>query len=107
MSRDRIFVMSFGLGGNSGDGITKDGNTYSSSWYLNGPDEFLQYIPSTMTQVRSMAAWSSTNGKCSRSPRARDSGAYVQSPLWARARSTASGHQGRRQQPGSSGVRAR
>ena len=45
MSRDRIFVMSFGLGGNSGDGITKHGNTYSSSWYLNGPDEFVKLIP--------------------------------------------------------------
>ena len=45
MKRNRIFVMSFGLGGNSGDGITKDGNAYSSSWYLSGPDEFLKYIP--------------------------------------------------------------
>ena len=43
--RDRIFVMSFGLGGNSGDGITGAGNTYSSSWYLNGPDEFVRLIP--------------------------------------------------------------
>ncbi len=43
--RDRIYVMSFGLGGNSGDGVTKDGNKYSSSWYLRGPDEFLTYIP--------------------------------------------------------------
>jgi hypothetical protein len=42
---DRIYVMSFGLGGNSGDGITKDGNTYSSSWYLRGPDEFVKLIP--------------------------------------------------------------
>jgi hypothetical protein len=45
MSRDRIYVMSFGLGGNSGDGITKHGSTYSSSWYLNGPDEFIRLIP--------------------------------------------------------------
>jgi hypothetical protein len=45
MSRNRIFVMSFGLGGNSGDGVTKDGNSYSSSWYLNGPDEFVRLIP--------------------------------------------------------------
>jgi hypothetical protein len=42
---DRIFVMSFGLGGNSGDGISKDGNTYTSSWYLSGPDEFVKLIP--------------------------------------------------------------
>ena len=42
---DRIHVMSFGHGGNSGDGINKDGNTYTSSWYLNGPDEFLRLIP--------------------------------------------------------------
>jgi hypothetical protein len=45
MNRDRIYVMSFGLGGNSGDGITKSGNVYSSSWYLNGPDEFVRLIP--------------------------------------------------------------
>jgi hypothetical protein len=45
MKRNRIYVMSFGLGGNSGDGISKDGNVYSSSWYLSGPDEFLTYIP--------------------------------------------------------------
>ena len=45
MKRNRIFVMSFGLGGNSGDGVTKDGNTYSSSWYLSGPDEFVKLIP--------------------------------------------------------------
>jgi hypothetical protein len=45
MRRDRILVMSFGLGGNSGDGISKDGNTYSSSWYLRGPDEFVRLIP--------------------------------------------------------------
>jgi hypothetical protein len=43
--RNRIYVMSFGLGGNSGDGLTEDGNTYSSSWYLNGPDEFVKLIP--------------------------------------------------------------
>ncbi len=43
--RDRIFVMSFGLGGNSGDGITSTGNTYTSSWYLKGPDEFVRLIP--------------------------------------------------------------
>jgi hypothetical protein len=43
--RDRIFVMSFGLGGNSGDGITKPGNVYTSSWYLKGPDEFVSLIP--------------------------------------------------------------
>jgi len=43
--RDRIFVMSFGLGGNSGDGITSTGNVYSSSWYLKGPDEFVRLIP--------------------------------------------------------------
>ena len=43
--RDRIYVMSFGLGGNSGDGVSKDGNTYSSSWYLSGPDEFVRLIP--------------------------------------------------------------
>jgi hypothetical protein len=42
---DRIFVMSFGLGGNSGDGITSSGNVYSSSWYLKGPDEFVKLIP--------------------------------------------------------------
>ena len=42
---DRIHVMSFGLGGNSGDGVSKDGNTYTSSWYLSGPDEFLRLIP--------------------------------------------------------------
>jgi hypothetical protein len=42
---DRIFVMSFGLGGNSGDGITKSDNVYSSSWYLKGPDEFVKLIP--------------------------------------------------------------
>jgi hypothetical protein len=42
---DRIFVMSFGLGGNSGDGVTSAGNAYSSSWYLNGPDEFVRLIP--------------------------------------------------------------
>ena len=46
MRRNRIFVMSFGLGGNSGDGISKDGNVYSSSWYLSSPDEFLKCIPS-------------------------------------------------------------
>jgi hypothetical protein len=45
MNRDRIYVMSFGLGGNSGDGITKSGNAYSSSWYLRGPDEFVELIP--------------------------------------------------------------
>ena len=44
-NRDRILVMSFGLGGNSGDGITSSGNKYSSSWYLNGPDEFVKRIP--------------------------------------------------------------
>jgi hypothetical protein len=44
-NRDRILVMSFGLGGNSGDGISKDGNVYSSSWYLRGPDEFVKLIP--------------------------------------------------------------
>ncbi len=44
MKRDRIFVMSFGLGGNSGAGITSTGNTYSSSWYLKGPDEFVKLI---------------------------------------------------------------
>ena len=43
--RDRNFVKSFGVGGNSGDGITKEGNVYSSSWYLNSPDEFLKCIP--------------------------------------------------------------
>jgi hypothetical protein len=46
MNGGRILVMSFGLGGNSGDGVTKDGNVYSTSWYLNGPDEFLECIPS-------------------------------------------------------------
>ena len=45
MGHGRILVMSFGLGGNHGDGISKDGNTYSSSWYLNGPDEFVKLIP--------------------------------------------------------------
>jgi hypothetical protein len=45
MEHGRIHVMSFGLGGNFGDGISKDGNSYQSSWYLNGPDEFLAYIP--------------------------------------------------------------
>jgi hypothetical protein len=42
---DRIFVMSFGLAGNSGNGVTSTGNTYSSSWYLKGPDEFVKLIP--------------------------------------------------------------
>jgi hypothetical protein len=37
--------MSFGLGGNSGEGISNDGNVYSSSWYLRGPDEFVECIP--------------------------------------------------------------
>ena len=46
MRRNRIFVMSFGLGGNTGDGFSKDGNVYSSSWYLSSPDEFLKCIPS-------------------------------------------------------------
>jgi hypothetical protein len=41
----RIYVMSFGLGGNSGEGISKDGNVYTSSWYLRGPDEFVEHIP--------------------------------------------------------------
>ena len=45
MSHGRILVMSFGLGGNAGDGISSDGNTYSSSWYLDGPDAFLRCIP--------------------------------------------------------------
>ena len=45
MSHGRILVMSFGLGGNHGDGVSNDGNTYSSSWYLAGPDEFVKLIP--------------------------------------------------------------
>ena len=38
----KLHVMSFGLGGNHGDGVSSSGNTYSSSWYLTGPDEFVE-----------------------------------------------------------------
>ena len=44
--RNRIFVMCFGLAGNHGEGVSADGNSYSTSWYLRGPDEFLECIPS-------------------------------------------------------------
>jgi hypothetical protein len=43
--RNRILVMSFGLGGNYGDGVGEDGNNYSTTWYLDGPDAFLRRIP--------------------------------------------------------------
>jgi hypothetical protein len=46
MKDGKLRVMSFGLGGNHGDGVSKDGNSYQSSWYLNGPDEFVDAIPS-------------------------------------------------------------
>jgi hypothetical protein len=39
----KLYVMSFGLGGNCGKGISKHGNKYSSSWYLK-PDELQHYI---------------------------------------------------------------
>jgi len=35
--------MSFGLGGNLANGISKHGHSYTSSWYLE-PDELQQYI---------------------------------------------------------------
>jgi hypothetical protein len=41
----KIKVMSFGLGGNHGDGVSSSGNSYSSSWYLGSPDEFVRCIP--------------------------------------------------------------
>jgi hypothetical protein len=41
----QIRVMAFGLGGNRGEGISANGNTYSTSWYLMSPDEFLKAIP--------------------------------------------------------------
>jgi hypothetical protein len=41
----KIHVMSFGLGGNHGDGVSDSGNTFTSSWYLNSPDEFVKLIP--------------------------------------------------------------
>lgn len=41
---DKLMIMSFGLGGNSGDGVSADGNRFSSSWYLRDPDEFVRYI---------------------------------------------------------------
>jgi hypothetical protein len=45
MKDGKLHVMSFGLGGNHGDGVSKDGNSYQSSWFLNGPDEFVEAIP--------------------------------------------------------------
>ena len=42
----KLHVMSFGLGGNHGDGVSRSGNTYSSSWYLGSPEEFVEAIPS-------------------------------------------------------------
>ena len=45
MYHGKIHVMSFGLGGNHGDGVSNSGNTFTSSWYLNSPDEFVKAIP--------------------------------------------------------------
>src|SRR5262249_30241574 len=36
--------MCFGLAGNHGEGVSADGNSYSTSWYLKGPDEFLKCV---------------------------------------------------------------
>jgi hypothetical protein len=45
MYHGRIHVMSFGLGGNHGDGVSNSGNTFTSSWYLNSPEQFVECIP--------------------------------------------------------------
>jgi hypothetical protein len=45
MPYGKLHVMTFGLGGNHGDGISNRGNTFTSSWYLNSPDEFVKAIP--------------------------------------------------------------
>src|SRR5262245_30205504 len=42
--RNRIFVMCFGLAGNHGNGVSADGNSFSTSWYLRGPDEFVKCV---------------------------------------------------------------
>ncbi len=41
----KIHVMSFGLGGNHGDGVSTTGNTYTTSWYLSSPEQFVECIP--------------------------------------------------------------
>jgi hypothetical protein len=45
MYHGKIHVMSFGLGGNHGDGVSDSGNTFTSSWYLSSPEQFLECIP--------------------------------------------------------------
>jgi hypothetical protein len=37
--------VSFGLGGNDADRVSDSGNTFTSSWYLNSPEQFLECIP--------------------------------------------------------------
>ena len=106
MSRDRIYVMSFGLGGNSGDGITKAGNTYSSSWYLNGPDEFVKLIPEHYDPGEVDGCLVIDKREVlEASPGPRDSGADVQRPPGRGRDRPLPRHQGRRKQPGASGVR--
>jgi hypothetical protein len=41
----QLHVMTFGLSGNHGDGVSNSGNTFTSSWYLGSPDEFIKAIP--------------------------------------------------------------
>ncbi len=41
----KLHVMSCGLGGNQGDGVSDSGNTFTSSWYLSSPEQFLECIP--------------------------------------------------------------
>ena len=45
MYHGKIHVLSFGLGGNHGDGVSDSGNSFTSSWYLRSPDEFVKAIP--------------------------------------------------------------
>jgi hypothetical protein len=45
MHHGKMKIMSFGLGGNSGEGVSDSGGCFSSSWYLSSPDQFFECIP--------------------------------------------------------------
>lgn len=50
---DKLFVMTFGRGGNHGYGITSDGNVFTRSWYL-APDELQRVLDSGRYSVAEM-----------------------------------------------------